>query len=330
MVILVIAAILFSVLLIMFLIFMLYCYKTAFHSPTIRQQSIEHIPDGEQYKKWGPKMIEIAKIMEQASCEEITIRAKDDTKLFGRYYEYFPGFPVMIAFHGYRSMAFRDTAGAFALCQKLGFNILAVDQRAQGKSEGNRITFGILERMDCLDWVQYISTRLGSDIPIVLCGISMGAATVLMASDLKLPSNVVAIMADCPYDTPEGIIRKVAADMGYPSWLATPIIRLSARIIGGFSLRQCSPIDSVKYATAPILLIHGEEDRFVPCQMSRNIYAAAPYNCQLHTFPDAGHGLCYLTDPHRYETICVNFLWNNTNLRQYMKDNPFVIKIISE
>lgn len=319
-----------SMLGIMLVLFSFYCYRITFHSPTFRQESIEHIPDGEQYEKWGPKMIEIAKIIQSAQCEEIQIQASDGAKLFGRYYGYHEDAPLMIAFHGYRSMAFRDCAGAFALCQKLGFNILAVDQRGQGKSDGNCISFGIRERFDCKDWIHYARKRFGQDSPIVLCGISMGAATILMASDLCLPHNVVGIMADCPYDSPENIICKVANDMGYPPKLAGPVIRFSAWLFGGISLREASAIQSVAYSKVPILLIHGEDDRFVPCQMSKNIQAAAPKNCNLYTFPEAGHGLSYLTDPHRYEQISVTFLWDIPQLQPYMENNSFVRSIIRE
>ena len=102
----------------------------------------------------------------------------------------------------------------------------------------------------------------------------MGAATVLMASELNLPENVVCIIADSPYSSPKAIIRKVCRDRHLPDWLAYPFIRIGAKIFGGVSIEECSAEDAVRNARIPILLIHGEDDRFVPCQMSKRIFRA--------------------------------------------------------
>ncbi len=309
------------------LAFMIYCYRTCFYAPKNRKEDIYDAPQGKQYEKWGQKMVEIALIMEAAECETVSVTAWDGTPLSGRLYAYTPGAPLILAFHGYRSMALRDCAGAFALAQKLGFNILAVDQRAHGKSGGTAITFGIRERKDCLDWIRYANRRFGQDTPIVLSGISMGAATVLMASDLSLPENVCCIMADCPYSSPAGIIAKVARDKGYPEKLAMPVIRLSAKLLGGLNIGESTAAKSVENAKIPILLLHGEDDRFVPCSMSREIYSHCAGSAQLHTFPDAGHGLCYILDPRRYEKLCVDFLWSAASLRPCLEQSEFAVSV---
>ena len=78
-----------------------------------------------------------------------------------------------------------------------GCNVLYAEQRGQNNSGGQYMTFGLIERFDCLDWVNFINaTDLGA-LPIYLGGISMGAATVLLAAGEELPENVVCVMADC-------------------------------------------------------------------------------------------------------------------------------------
>ena len=305
------------------LIFAYYCYRTAFYSPKNRKEDLFQVPDGEQYAKYGQRLVEISLIMDDAQCKKVQIQAQDGTTLSGRLYEFYPDAPVILAFHGYRSIALRDCAGAFALSQKLGFNILAPDQRAHGESGGKAITFGIRERKDCMDWIKFLCGYYGPETPIILSGISMGAATVLMASELDLPKNVACIMADCPYDTPMGIISKVAGDRGYPVNLSRPIIALGARIFAGLNINETSASDAVRSAKVPILLIHGEDDRFVPCDMSRHIASCVADNVQLHTFPDAGHGLCYIMDPRRYEKICVDFLWSSPALVPHLEKSEF-------
>ena len=264
--------------------------------------------------------------MERAKGETVTITSHDGLKLCGKYYHTADGAPVQIMFHGYRSLSLRDSAGGYMLAKKMGFNILAVDQRAHANSGGRVITFGIIERIDVLSWCSYAVGRFGNNISIVLSGLSMGAATVLMASQMPLPSNVVAIMADCPYSSPKAIIKKVCHDRHIPWCMAKPFLYLGARLFGGFSLNSCTAVDAVKEAKVPILLLHGEADRFVPYQMSEEIFDACASSVQLHTFPNAGHGLCYMTDPLRYEDIVTRFLYRISALRPHMEQNEYVQK----
>ena len=146
--------ILLAALAIVSLVFCLYSYRVCFHAPRKREEDIFDTPKGEQYDAVVQHMVEISMIMHQAACERITITARDGTSLSGRLYAYYPGAPVLLVFHGYRSIALRDCAGGFALGQKLSFNVLAVDQRSHCKSAGRVITFGIRERYDCLDWAK--------------------------------------------------------------------------------------------------------------------------------------------------------------------------------
>ena len=298
-------------------------YMECFHSPASRADNPYASIEGEQYADIHDNMLAITRIMERAQAEEVTIHSYDGLLLKGRYYQTNHDAPILILFHGYRSHPSRDCAGAYMLGKKMGFNILAVDQRAHCKSGGRVITFGICERHDCASWAEYAASRF-PDSPIVLAGLSMGAATVLMASELKLPKSVCAILADCPYSSPSAIIRKVCIDRKIPDWLAYPFVQLGARLFGGFPINKCSAEDAVKHANVPILLLHGEDDRFVPCDMSKAIHSANPDLIRLHTFPYAGHGLCYMTDPIRYEQIVTRFLWDITALKRYMTGNTYV------
>ena len=111
-----------------------------------------------------------------------------------------------------------------------------------------------------------------------------------------------------------------------PDTLAYPFIWLGAKLFGRFSLNKTTSVESVRQAKVPILLLHGEDDRFVPCRMSQEIYDACASRAELHTFPYAGHGLCYIMDPVRYEKISTKFLWSIPKLKPYLEDNLFVQK----
>lgn len=281
-------------------------YRMAFYSsPRQRGKGIP-LPGGEQYAAvkhiTSPLMAE----MEALPYERVSIRARDGLVLTGRYYHVSSGAPLQIQFHGYRGNPVRDFCGGHKLARMLGHNTLVADQRAHGESGGNVISFGVNERWDCLAWVQYAVQRW-PDAEILLSGVSMGAATVVMASGLDLPGNVKGVIADCPYSSPEKIIAKVCRDMRLPPAIALPFVRAGARIFGGFRLRSADAAEAVKQAKVPVLILHGEDDRFVPCEMSAEIERANPAMVKRFTFPGAGHGLSYVVDAERYERIVREF-----------------------
>ncbi|MBQ8768080.1 MAG: alpha/beta hydrolase [Oscillospiraceae bacterium] len=294
--------------LIVILLLSRYTYKICFHVAKDHFEDPYEQVNRPQFQAVQHLMDRSTRIMEQTQCEDVYISSYDGLTLHGRFYDVVKDAPVIIVFHGYRSPTLRDCAGGFALGLKLGYNVLAVDQRAHGTSGGRVISFGIRERYDCLKWIEYVRRRLGAETPIILSGISMGAATVLMSASLQLPKNVRGIMADCAYSSPSAIIRKVCKDVGYPPPLAYPFLWLGAFVFGGFILNSCDAVSAVKNTNIPILLIHGGDDRFVPCEMSKQIYENCADHAQLHIFQDAGHGLSYITDHVRYEEICLKFL----------------------
>lgn len=282
-------------------------YRKAFFSPRANRTAIAATEDP-QFEPHRDAMRRIFVQLAQRPFEDVTITSHDGLQLYGRYYHVRDGAPLGIAFHGYRSSAMTDFAGGSELCFEMGQNLLLVDQRSHGKSQGDTITFGILERQDCLNWVNYAADRFQCDI--LLYGLSMGAATVLMASELDLPSNVKGIVADCPYSSPKCIIQKVCKEMGFPPKLSYPFIRLGAFLFGHFDLNETTAADAVKHAKVPILIIHGESDGFVPCQMSEEVLDSCPDLVTRHTFPGADHGISYLVDTPRYKKVVSDFVKN--------------------
>ena len=162
-------------------------------------------------------------------------------------------------------------------------NVLMPDQRAHGKSEGKNITFGIKEREDCALWVEYILNRFGKDAKLVLVGLSMGAATVMMASDIVPEKNVKGIIADCGFSSPKSILTEVSRQMKYPPKIMYFFLKLSAKVFGRFDTDSQSAVKSLSSTRIPILFIHGENDKYVPCFMSRECYDACASEKEIFT-----------------------------------------------
>lgn len=283
-----------------------YAYRISFFSPK-KGRDKRPSTSSPTYDPYRPEMKRLYEQLMQRECEIVTVQSHDGLTLSGRYYHVEDGAPLDICFHGYRSSWMTDFSGGSELSRQMGHNLLLIDQRAHGKSQGSTITFGLLERLDLLTWVDYISSRFGSGTPIFLYGISMGGATVLMAPQEQLPSNVSGIIADCPYANAMEIILHVAKDMPIPLWLTRPFVILGARIFGRFDIRETDARKELPHARIPVLIIHGEADGFVPAEMS-DLVSSNPGHITRHTFPGADHGISYLVDPQRYRKIVMDFV----------------------
>lgn len=283
-----------------------YAYRIAFYAPKKRDES-KPVVRGPGYDPYREEMRRIYRQLAERPCEYVTILSHDGLKLSGRYYHVKDGAPLDIGFHGYRGSPLTDFSGGSELSFDMGHNLLLVDQRAHGKSEGRTIAFGIQERQDLLKWVDYALERFGPDVKILLYGVSMGGATVLMASELPLPKNVKGIIADCPYAAPIDIILHVGKKMPIPSWLIRPFAIWGAKIFGGFDLTEADAREAVKHTPVPILILHGEADGFVPHQMS-DITEGNPAMITRYTFPNADHGISYLVDTALYQKLVTDFV----------------------
>ena len=278
------------------------CFRMAFYvSPEQKICKEEYpIPKGKVYEPHRDKMVEWIKQTRAIPSQDFSITSFDGLTLHGKYYEYAPGAVIEIMFHGYRGSAERDMCGGVQRCFKLGHSALIVDQRCSGKSGGNVITFGVNESRDCLDWMNFAIEHFGPDCRLMLTGISMGAATVMIAAGEELPKNVVGVLADCGFTSAKAIIKKVIRQLKLPPDLAYPFVKLGARLYGHFDLEQTSALEAMKKCKVPVIFFHGETDDFVPCDMSRENFEACTGKKMLVTVPNAGHGLSILLDPEGY------------------------------
>ncbi len=278
------------------------CFHITFYVSQKEKDKPADLPTGKIYDPFHPTMKKWMEDVKSIPFTMMSVTSHDGLQLYGKYYECKPGAPIELMMHGYRGRAERDLCGGIQRCFSIGHNVLLVDQRASGKSDGHVITFGVKESLDCLSWVRCICDTFGSDTPIMLTGISMGATTVLLAASHPLPDNVVGVLADCGFTDAKSIIQKVIRDMKLPRFLYG-FIRLGAKLFGGFDPSAIG----IPVPTVPVIFFHGESDSFVPCEMSIQNYNHCTAPKQLVTVPNAEHGLSYLVDEQGYLQALTHF-----------------------
>jgi fermentation-respiration switch protein FrsA (DUF1100 family) len=287
------------------------CFNMCFYEPRNKKnQSAQAIlPPGELYKPFRELTRRWAEEVRAMDCEECYIKSFDGLCLYGRYFEYQKGAPIEIMFHGYRGSSDRDLAGGVRRAFALGHSVMLIDQRTSGKSEGKIISFGINESRDCRSWVDFCIEHFGKDVQLILTGISMGAATVLIAAGRELPPNVVGVLADCGYTSAKDIIQKTIRDMKLPPKVLYPFVRLTAKIICKFDLEEDSPLEAMERCVLPVFFIHGDVDDYVPWEMSQRNFETCQSRKAFVTIRGAGHGLAYPVSPEEYVAEMKKFFY---------------------
>lgn len=278
------------------------CFYKTFLKREPKNQEEYPIPKSEEYAPFRELMIKWMDDYKTIPHKDVEIRSFDGLTLRGKYYELTPDAPLEILFHGYRGDSYRDLSGGISRCFEMGHSALIVDHRAAGRSEGRVISFSANESRDCAAWVDFAINNINKDAKIILTGISMGAATVMVASAMDLPENVVGVLADCGFSSCKNIVKKVVRDMGHPADIIYPFVRLGGMLFGRFDSKKASPVDALRSCKLPVIFIHGDTDTFVPFQMSVDNYnACASEYKRLITIEGAGHGLCYPVNMQKYK-----------------------------
>lgn len=217
------------------------------------------------------------------------------------------GHNYVVICHGYKNNG--SYMGLYAKrFYEMGFHILAPDARGHGKSEGDYIGMGWPERLDVADWCQHI-VREDPQARIALFGVSMGAATVMMASGESLPDQVKLIVEDCGYTSVWEEFKVQLKQTFHTGWFPIlPAADLVCKVRAGYGFIQASALRQVKKCSLPILFIHGEEDAFVPFSMLEALYQAAPGQKEKLVIPGAPHGGSAQTDPEKYWGTIEDFL----------------------
>lgn len=245
---------------------------------------------------------------EMLDKKEVKVTSQDGLSLSGYVLDTHPDSKQwVIIVHGY-TVSLHVSAQYVDMFQEEGFNVLLVDQRRHGNSEGEYTTYGYHEKYDLQAWVAWLLDNYGSDLTIGLHGQSFGGGTVLEYLAIAHP-NVKFIIADCPYSDLTELMRYQLRVLNKIP--AFPLLSLVDRRLerkAGFRLKQVSPLKAVEQSTLPVMFVHGTEDHYVPTHMSKDLYEHKPEPKKLLLIDGAEHANAYSVDPKRYSEEVHSFI----------------------
>lgn len=265
---------------------------------------------GTDWDKYIPHIRECKEKLRECPHEDLYINSADGLKLHATYFPCEGSKKVVICFHGYTSEGLNDYSTLAIFYMKNGYNLLLVDERAHGKSEGKYIGFGCLDRHDAKLWIEKMIEMLGEDCKILLHGDSMGGSTVLMTTGLELPPQVKAAVSDCAFTSAWEVFSSVLKNMYHlPPF---PLLQIANQMVkkrAGYELDECNAREEVKKAKVPILFLHGDADTFVPCSMVHELYEACQTEKKLVIIEGAGHVESCYRDAEMYEGAVASFIF---------------------
>jgi pimeloyl-ACP methyl ester carboxylesterase len=184
---------------------------------------------------------------------------------------------------------------------RLGYNVLLPDLRGHGRSGGTFFTFGFLEKDDLALAIAAARDGVGLDIDrIGIHSCSAGSSVALEFAAER--AGIRAIWLESPFARPREMARHYLSRM---TRLPAPLLTLTSRWAvaraiarvraelynepGPGGLEQVDPIGAARRVAAPVLLVHGDEDRLVPQRFTRELAAALPPRSAVWNVAGAGH-----------------------------------------
>lgn len=249
------------------------------------------------------------KDLQQYPHEEVFLTSADGLRLHGIYVEPYPDVKrVVMIVHGY-TVAYPWSLQFMKLFIDQQYNVLLIDQRAHGLSEGKYTTYGCREKEDLVCWVSWLLARKGNDCVIGFHGQSLGGATILEYSQIAT-HPIPFMIIDCAFsDFPQLIRYQMKKIYRMPPFPFYYLVEKLVYLRAGFHLSECQPLRAVQNSDFPLLFIHGDADWFIPAKMSIEMHEAQKKGwSDLLIVPGANHGDALPTDPVLYREAVNAFL----------------------
>lgn len=233
----------------------------------------------------------------EIAFQEVQFTSADGVKLSGWYLPH-ENSPVTIVYcHGLFRSRLEMLERAEEFLQQ-GYAGLLMDFRSHGKSSEAMTSMGYLERFDIIGAVHYLQDSLQIQTPIVVYGVSMGAAAALLAAaDEPKIAGLIIDSSFLSFD--ETITHHAKLFFNLPKFpVASALILFTEWRVGftpeAFDLQRAVQ----KIGDRPILFIAGGEDTRMPPEIAQTLYAVSPSTHKnIVIIPQASHGAAFRTDP---------------------------------
>ncbi len=243
----------------------------------------------------------------ELSKQEIWVPSPHGYKLHGYYIPQERSHKTIVISHGIESNL-NASIKFVTIFRDFGFNVLIYDLRNHGRSGGRNTTYGYYEKYDLRAMVDWAFMRLGQAGLVGTIGESMGGAISIQHAAID-DRTAFCIAASSFSDFHELLVYRFKYEFKLPVFPFVQLADFMTTLISGLSFSAVSPLRDIKAISLPVMLIHGENDKFVPAQMSRELFNAKVKGIRvLYITPKAGHTDSFSINREEYNNQVCSFL----------------------
>lgn len=212
----------------------------------------------------------------------------------------------VIITHGYSANRWEGLAYA-NIYYELGYHVYLYDMRYHGNNEKSFCSMGYYEHMDIIAIAEELRRRYGNEIEIGLHGVSLGAASSILA--LRLWQDFSFCVADCGFCDLKLLMKYLAGKWFHiPGIFVYPVAGIGVWMYH-FNLLKIKPMEALlANRKTPVMFIHGLADDFIPLEHSEKLYEAAQGYKEIHMIEGAEHARSVLHAPEEYKKLVADFL----------------------
>ena len=231
----------------------------------------------------------------------------DGLKLYGEFYDFgsdkcviiLPGRCECLKYSYYFAKPY----------QELGMNVLVIDMRAHGKSEGKYSTIGVKESTDVKKWIEYIEKNFGVK-EVWLHGICVGSssAILLMTSD-NCPKSIKGMVIEGCFVSFRETFKRHMIDINKPWFPVLDLVMMNIKKYAGADVYKAAPIKHIGNVKQNVLMLFGEQDIFSVPEKSKVFFekCSSPTK-KIVWFDKGGHSHLRINNTEKYDNAIKDYI----------------------
>ena len=237
--------------------------------------------------------------------EDIEITSKDGLKLKGEYFNF--GFDRAVLILAGRAETVLYCYYFSDLFQKAGCNVIVVDPRACGLSEGKYTTAGIREGEDAGLWLDFIHEKYGIE-KFYIHGICVGSAEAIYVAAENKP-YLKGIILEGPYSAFYKVLKMRTKNHGKPTFPVCIQMAILYKKLAGVNVFKHKPIEEIQKTNVPALFLCGKEDKSnSPADFTKIYDACGSENKKFVWFEHGAHSHLRIVNPEKYDSEVIDFI----------------------